>query len=100
MTDDNNTASDAIQIDEDVLSYTASDEALEAAAGIEGAALSFLFCPDTQQQWRFGCLDQADEGILTPTVSDEALEAAAGTERGQAYVTFEYTIPACVGRSC
>jgi hypothetical protein len=32
MTDDNNTAIDAIQIDEDVLSYTVSDEALEAAA--------------------------------------------------------------------
>ena len=34
MSDDNNTAIDAIQIDEDVLSYTASDEALEGAAGI------------------------------------------------------------------
>jgi hypothetical protein len=33
MTDDNNTAIDAIQIDEDVLSYTVSNEALEAAAG-------------------------------------------------------------------
>jgi hypothetical protein len=31
----NNTAIDAIQIDEDVLSYTVSDEALEAAAGTE-----------------------------------------------------------------
>jgi hypothetical protein len=35
MTDDNNTAIDAIQIDEDILSYTVSDEALEAAAGTE-----------------------------------------------------------------
>jgi hypothetical protein len=35
MTDDNNTAIDAIRIDEDVLSYTVSDEALEAAAGTE-----------------------------------------------------------------
>jgi hypothetical protein len=33
MTDDNNTAIDAIQADEDVLFYTVSDEALEAAAG-------------------------------------------------------------------
>jgi hypothetical protein len=33
MTDDNNTAIDAIQIDEEILSYTVSDEALEAAAG-------------------------------------------------------------------
>jgi hypothetical protein len=37
MTDDNNTAIDAIQIDEDVLFYTVSDEALEAAAGTEVA---------------------------------------------------------------
>jgi hypothetical protein len=35
MTNDNNTAIDAIQIDEDVLTYTVSDEALEAAAGTE-----------------------------------------------------------------
>jgi hypothetical protein len=35
MTDDNNTAIDAIQIDEDILSHTVSDEALEAAAGTE-----------------------------------------------------------------
>jgi hypothetical protein len=35
MTDDNNTAIDAIQIDEEILSYTVSDEALEAAAGTE-----------------------------------------------------------------
>ena len=34
MTDDNNTAIDAIQIDEEILTpYTVSDEALEAAAG-------------------------------------------------------------------
>src|SRR5262245_15719039 len=36
LTDDNNTTIDAIQIDEDVLSHTVSDEALEAAAGTEG----------------------------------------------------------------
>jgi hypothetical protein len=36
MTDDNNTAIDAIQIDEDVLTYTVSDEALEEAARTEG----------------------------------------------------------------
>jgi hypothetical protein len=34
MTDDNNTASDAIQIDEDILTYTVSDEAIESAAGM------------------------------------------------------------------
>ena len=34
MTGDNNTAIDAIQIDEDILTPTASDEALEAAAGM------------------------------------------------------------------
>ena len=33
MTDDNNTAIDAIQIDEDILTYKVSDEALEAAGG-------------------------------------------------------------------
>jgi hypothetical protein len=36
MTDANNTAIDAIQIDEDILAYTVSDEALEAAAGERG----------------------------------------------------------------
>jgi hypothetical protein len=35
MTDDSNTAIDAIQIDEDILSYTVPDGALEAAAGTE-----------------------------------------------------------------
>jgi hypothetical protein len=42
MTDDNNnnTAIDPIQIDEDVLSYTVSDEALEAAAGFGAGALA------------------------------------------------------------
>jgi hypothetical protein len=34
MTDDNITAIDDIQIDEDILTYTVSDEALEAAAGM------------------------------------------------------------------
>jgi hypothetical protein len=38
MTDDNNTAIDAIQIDEDILTYTVSDEALEGAAGTERGA--------------------------------------------------------------
>ena len=35
MTDAKNTAIDAIQIDEDILAYTVSDEALEVAAGTE-----------------------------------------------------------------
>jgi hypothetical protein len=35
MTDDNNTAIDDLQVDEDILTYTVSDEALEAAAGTE-----------------------------------------------------------------
>ena len=42
------TISDTLdQIDEDVLTYTASDEALEAAAGIEGGAQptkEFSYC--------------------------------------------------------
>jgi hypothetical protein len=54
MSYDNNAAIDAVQIDEDVLSYTVSDEALEAATN----------------------RDQTDEDILTYTASDEALEAA------------------------
>ena len=33
MTDDNNTAIDAIQIDEEILTPTVSDEEIEAAAG-------------------------------------------------------------------
>jgi hypothetical protein len=36
MTDDNNTASDAIQTDDDILTPTVSDEAIEAAAGGRG----------------------------------------------------------------
>jgi hypothetical protein len=36
MTDDNNTTAGLDQADEDILSYTVSDEALEAAAGTEG----------------------------------------------------------------
>jgi hypothetical protein len=39
MTDENNAAIDAIQIDEDVLSYTVSDEAIEAAAGMVAGGL-------------------------------------------------------------
>jgi hypothetical protein len=35
MTDDNNTTAGLDQADEDILSYTVSDEALEAAAGTE-----------------------------------------------------------------
>jgi hypothetical protein len=38
MTDDNNTAIDAIQADEEILAYTVSDEELEAAAGMESGA--------------------------------------------------------------
>jgi len=43
MTDaSNNTAVDAIQIDEDILSYTVSNEAPEAAAGTERAIVTQL----------------------------------------------------------
>jgi hypothetical protein len=38
MTDANNTANDAIQIDEEILTYTVSDEGLEGAAGTERGA--------------------------------------------------------------
>jgi hypothetical protein len=43
MADANNTANDAIQIDEDILTYTVSDEALEAAAGTEGVSAAKAF---------------------------------------------------------
>jgi hypothetical protein len=43
MTDDNNTAIDGIQIDEDVLTYAASDEALEAAAGTERGVITLAY---------------------------------------------------------
>jgi hypothetical protein len=36
MNDSNNTTAGLDQADEDILSYTVSDEALEAAAGTEG----------------------------------------------------------------
>jgi hypothetical protein len=38
MTEDSNAAIDDSQTDEDILSYTVSDEALEAAAGTERGA--------------------------------------------------------------
>jgi hypothetical protein len=41
MTDDNNTTAGLEQADEDILSYTASDEALEAAAGAERGGMSY-----------------------------------------------------------
>ena len=50
MTDDNNTAIDATQIDEDVLYYTASDEALEAAAGT-GQAWTVAACYSLAPGW-------------------------------------------------
>ena len=47
MTDANNTAIDAIQIDEDILTYTVSDEALEVAAGTERGAPKAYRAPFT-----------------------------------------------------
>jgi hypothetical protein len=56
MTDDNNTASDDSQIDEDVLSYTVSDEALEAEAAIERGMIQVCRAPmwPTYHPWP-GC---------------------------------------------
>jgi hypothetical protein len=56
------------QADEEILTPTVSDEALERTAeGIEQL-----------RHWRVQrALNQTDEEILTDTVSDEALEAAA-----------------------
>lgn len=51
MTDANNTAIDAIQIDEDILTYTVSDEALEAAASREGERV-YTFTLPQENSWR------------------------------------------------
>jgi hypothetical protein len=43
MNDSSNTTTDLDQADEEILTYTVSDEALEAAAGTErGAAVSLV----------------------------------------------------------
>jgi hypothetical protein len=52
MNDTSNTAAQLDQADEEILTYTVSDDALEAAAGTEAAAQSFsvrscIFCPPT-----------------------------------------------------
>jgi hypothetical protein len=39
MNDSSNTTAGLDQVDEEILTYTVSDDALEAVAGIEGAAL-------------------------------------------------------------
>jgi hypothetical protein len=85
--DDPTTTATLDQADEDILTYTASDEALEAAAGTEMVSTGsapplmgdpFICCiwPDDNNT----AIDaiQIDEEILSYTVSDEALEAAAG----------------------
>ena len=43
MTDDNNTTAGLDQADEDILSYTVSDEALEAVAGSSRPPYSYPF---------------------------------------------------------
>ena len=45
MNDANNTASDDIQADEEILTYTVSDEALEAAAGERGMFTMYSSAP-------------------------------------------------------
>jgi hypothetical protein len=39
------------QADEDILTYTVSDEALEAAAGEAGAGFSEAHCPTPSYYW-------------------------------------------------
>ena len=72
------------ETDEDILTCTASDEALEAAAGGREVQRKQWLALATNPPGAnpANTLDQTDEDILTPTVSDEALEAAAGTEVG------------------
>jgi hypothetical protein len=48
MNDTSNTAAGLDQADEEILTYTASDEALEAAAGIERGADASYYPPQTQ----------------------------------------------------
>jgi len=52
MTDDNTTTAGLDQADEDILSYTVSDEALEAAAGTEGGG---AVCPRRTGLCRYYC---------------------------------------------
>jgi hypothetical protein len=53
MTDDNNTTAGLDQTDEDILSYTVSDEALEVAAGTKRGANSSR---DTLYCFSLGCV--------------------------------------------
>jgi hypothetical protein len=64
--------------DEDILSCTVSDEALEAAAGTERGALLL-----NRARW------------TANTISDEALEAAAGTEKAPTAGTLHWTLVPC-----
>jgi hypothetical protein len=48
MDDQNNTTGTLVEADEAILTYTASDEALEAAAGIERGARASYYPPQTQ----------------------------------------------------
>jgi hypothetical protein len=60
MTDDNNTTAGLDQADEDILSYTVSDEALEAAAGTERGPAYFSappVCFYTQQTTAAVCCE-------------------------------------------
>ena len=80
MNDANNTASDDIQVDEDVLTHEVSDEALVAKQETQkisdkapvDAAAGIAVNDNTPND-----LDQTDKETLNYEGSDEALEAAA-----------------------
>jgi hypothetical protein len=75
---DQQTNTDLDQADEEILTCTVSDEALEAAAGTERGELLLK-----RARW------------TAKTISDEALEAAAGTERTPTAGTLYWTMTPC-----
>ncbi len=53
--DDINTTTGTLEADEDILSYAVSDEAIEAAAGIEGGVFINTLVPTNNGDWHPMC---------------------------------------------
>jgi hypothetical protein len=88
------------QTDEDILSYSVSDDAQEVAAGMQrGVQLLSGEGGRFNIKWRGGSFP-IDEDIFTYTVSDEALEAAGIIERGVVSMSMHPTVAWCVSRCC
>jgi hypothetical protein len=58
MDDPNTTTTGTLEADEDILTYTASDEAIEAAAGIDRGRLLLLRAGDAIHDWREGLAEE------------------------------------------